>query len=289
MTARHEISPVPRSGAQASERSGVRERLGLIAGCGRFPISLARAARDHGYDVVAVAIEGEASLELAQHVDRIHWLGVGSLTQAIETFRAEGVRELVMAGKVQKQRIFDLRGVDARLVSAMEGLPARGDDAVLRAIAAELERGGLKVRESSSFLGPALPQPGVLSRRSPLGREDADIVYGLAIARQLATLGIGQTVVVKDRVIVAVEAIEGTDATIARAGACCGPGTVVVKVSGPSQDTRFDLPVVGPMTIAALAGARASVLAVEAGRTVVLDRAEVVLLADEAGIAVVAV
>lgn len=280
------IEETTRASAASPE---VREKLGLIAGQGRFPISLAQAARDRGYEVVAVAIESEASRDLEAHVDRIFWIGAGRITDAIRTFHEEGVSELVLAGKVQKGRIFDLTGVERELASAVERLTSRGDDAVLRVIVAELERNGLKVRESASFMGPFIPQKGVLTQRQPDSRQERDIVLGVRTARQMADLGIGQTVVVKSGVVVAVEALEGTDATILRAGQCGGVGTIVVKVSGPNQDLRFDLPAVGLRTLETLSTARCAVLAVEAGRTVVLDRAEVVRQADALGLVLVAI
>ncbi|MBI4867724.1 MAG: UDP-2,3-diacylglucosamine diphosphatase LpxI [Candidatus Wallbacteria bacterium] len=289
MAVRHDNSSASPPGG-ATPTAQPREKLGLIAGHGRFPITLAQAARDKGYEVVAVAIEAEASQELSQYVDRIVWVGIGSLTKAIETFRAEGVRELVMAGKVQKSRIFELEGMEKRLQETVGKVRHRGDDAILRAIAGELERSGLRVRESASFMGPFIPQErAVLTRRRPDSREQGDVDFGVQVARQMADIGIGQTVVVKSGVIVSVEAMEGTDSTIQRAGACGGRGTVVVKMSGPNQDTRFDLPVVGLRTLEVLGEAGASVLAIEAGRTVVLDRAEVVRQADATGLALVAV
>jgi hypothetical protein len=265
------------------------EKLGLIAGHGRFPILLAQAAREKGFEVVAIAVEGEASDELAQHVDRIFWLGAGDIRRAIATFQAEGVRELVMAGKVRKQKIFELEQVEKPLAAAIGNLQARGDDAVLRAIAGQLERGGLRVREAASLVESLVPKAGVLTRRQPNERELADVEFGAGIARQLAGLGVGQTVIVKTGVIVAVEAIEGTDAAILRGGACAGAGTVAIKVSGPKQDMRFDMPVVGPGTVRSLVEARASCLAMEAGRTILLEQAEVVQLADEADICLLAV
>lgn len=281
--------------ADINERAGVgssgrpRAKLGLIAGHGRFPILLAQAARSKGFEVVAIAVEGEASHELTEHVDRIFWLGAGDIRRAIETFVAEGVRELVMAGKVRKQRIFELERVEKPLAAAIGSLQARGDDAVLRVIAGELERGGLRVRESASLVESLIPKSGLLTRRQASERELADVEFGAGIARQLAGLGVGQTVVVRSGVVVAVEAIEGTDATILRGGACAGAGTVAVKVSGPKQDLRFDMPVVGPGTLRSLVEAKASCLAMEAGRTIVLELAEVVRQADEAGVCLLAV
>lgn len=288
MSARHDNSEATIQAGEALKGNG-RGKLGLIAGNGRLPISLAQAARAEGYEVVAVAIESEASPDLGDHVDRIFWVDVGHISRAIESFRSSGVEELVMAGRLQKERIFDLSQVESSLALAVGGLQARGDDAVLKAIVGVLEKSGLRVRESMSLLRSCVPDPGILSTRRPTDREQTDIDFGMTMARRLADLGIGQTVAVKFGVVVAVEAIEGTDAAINRAGACAGKGVVVVKASGPNQDIRFDMPVIGPKTIETLIAAGVAVLAVEAGRTVILDRADVLTLANESGLAVVAV
>lgn len=260
--------------------------LGLIAGNGRFPFLVARGARQAGRRVVAVAIREETAPELAEAVDEIHWVGLGQLGRCLEALRSAGVAEVVMAGQVKHRQIFSGVVPDLRMVALLARLALQNTDSLLGAVADELGREGLTVLPSTAFLQEDLARPGAMTRRSPDRVERKDVEYGTRIARVLAGHDLGQTVVVKDRAAVALEAMEGTDEVIRRAGRLAGPGTTVVKVAKPRQDMRFDVPVVGPGTVDAMAEAGARVLAVEAGRTLLLDRAEFLGRAEAAKVAV---
>ena len=263
------------------------ERIGLIAGNGCFPVIFARNAARLGYRVSAVAHVGETSSELEQHVERIHWVKVGQLNKLIHALKDDGVRDVVMLGGIKKTHLFSTVMPDFRALALASRLAHLKDDAILREVAAELESEGIRVRESTFGLEGMLVHDGALTKRSPSKKEWGDIRYGWAIAEEVGRLEIGQCVVVKDRVVVAVEAVEGTDEAIRRAGQLAGEGTVVVKRSKVHQDLRFDLPVVGPVTIETMRVVSAKVLALETHRTVLLDRNETIRLADQAGIAIV--
>jgi DUF1009 family protein len=265
------------------------ERIGLIAGNGRFPIIFAENARQLGYTVSAVAHIGETEPELEKHVERIHWIKIGQLNKLIKAFKEDGVRQAVMLGGIRKTHVFTTVRPDLRTLAIASRLRAFKDDAILREFAAELESEGIRIRESTFGLDGILVEDGVLSRRRPGRKEWDDIWYGWEVAHEIGRLDIGQCVVVKDRVIVAVEAVEGTDQAIRRGGELAGEGAVVVKRCKPQQDLRFDLPAVGPRTIQAMASVRATALAVEAGRSVLLDRKEMLSLAERAGIAIVGI
>lgn len=261
--------------------------VGLIAGSGRFPIVFAEAAARAGRRVVAVAHEGETDAELARHAPTT-WVKLGQLGRIVEALREGGCAEAVFCGGIRKPRLFDVRP-DWLGLKVLAGLRSFGDDAALRAIAGALEAEGVRI------VSPLPLLPELLAPRGPLGRlalddgQREDAKAGLEAARALGALDLGQTVVVKRGVVLAVEAVEGTDACIRRGGQLArgaGPGPVVVKAVKPGQDTRFDQPAVGPGTVAVLREAGCSALAVEAGGTVVLDRAELVRAADAAGIAV---
>lgn len=262
--------------------------VGLVAGSGRFPLLFAQAAARAGRPVVAVAHEGETDPELERLASACTWVKLGQLGRIAGALRAAGCAEAVFCGGIRKLRLFDARP-DWLGIKTLAGMRSFGDDAALRAVAAALEAEGVRV------ISPLPLVPGLLAPRGPLGRralsaeQRADVEVGLRAARALGELDVGQTVVVKRGVVLSVEALEGTDACIARGGQLSrggGPGPVVVKVQKPQQDTRFDLPAVGPGTVAALRDAGCAALAVEAGRTLVLDRAELAALADAAGIAV---
>jgi DUF1009 family protein len=272
----------------ASTHPAPAERIGLIAGNGRFPIIFSENARRLGYSVSAVAHVGETLPELEHHVDRIHWVRIGQFNKVIKALKGDGVRQAVMLGGIKKIRVFDVRP-DLRAVSVARRLTSWKDDDILREIAAELEREGIAIRESTFGLGDVLAEQGVLSKRRPSDSEWEDIRYGWSIMQEVGRLDIGQCVVVKDGIVVAVEAVEGTDEAIRRGGALAGNGAVVVKRCKPQQDLRFDLPTIGPATIQTMQSVKALTLAVEASRTVVLDRHEMLRLAGEAGIAVVGV
>jgi DUF1009 family protein len=269
------------------ERTG--ERIGLIAGNGRFPIIFAENARRLGYVVSAVAHIGETEPELERHVERIHWIKIGQLNKLIKAFKEDGVRQAVMLGGIKKTHVFTTVRPDFRTLAIASRLRAFKDDAILREFAAELEGEGIRIRESTFGLNGILVEDSPLTKRRPTKKEWDDIRYGWDVAREVGRLDIGQCVVVKDRVIVAVEAVEGTDQAIRRGGELAGEGAVVVKRCKPQQDLRFDLPAVGPKTIQTMASVGAMVLAVEAGRSVLLDRQEMIERADRAGIAVVGI
>lgn len=262
------------------------EPLGLIAGNGRFPFLVAEAARRSGRRVVAVAIREEAAVELEGSVDEIHWVGLGQLGRCIEALRNGGAREAVMAGQVKHRQIFADIVPDLKLMSVLARLAFKNTDSLIGGVAEALAREGITLLPSVSLLGDQMSTPGSMTRRSPSRDQRKDIEYGQEIADVLAGRDLGQTVVVKDRAAVALEAMEGTDEVIRRAGKIAGPGTSVVKVAKPGQDMRFDVPVVGPGTLRAMAEARAGVLAVEAGKTLILDRGSFLAEAEEQGIAV---
>jgi len=268
---------------------GVRtgERIGLIAGNGRFPLIFAENARRLGYAVTAVAHIGETDPELEKHVERIHWIKIGQLNKLIKAFKAEGVRQAVMLGGIRKTHVFTTVRPDFRTLAIASRLRAFKDDAILREFAAELEREGIRIQESTFGLDGILVEESPLTKRRPSKKEWDDIRYGWDVAHEIGRLDIGQCVVVKDRVIVAVEAVEGTDEAIRRGGELAGEGAVVIKRCKPQQDLRFDLPAIGPKTIQVMASVKATALAVEAGRSVLLDRQEMIHQAERAGIAVV--
>ena len=264
-------------------------RIGLIAGNGRFPIIFAENARKLGYRVTAVAHQGETEPELANYVERIHWIKVGQLNKLIQVLKDDGVRETVMLGGIKKTHVFTTVRPDFRALALAARLVRLKDDEILREVAAELEREGILVRESTFGLKGILVEEGPLTKRKPSKKEWEDIHFGWDMAREIGRLDIGQCVVIKDRVVVAVEAVEGTDETIRRAGALGREGVVVVKRCKPQQDLRFDLPAAGPRTIDTMESVHASVLAIEAGRSVLLDRDEMLRKAERAGIAIVGV
>ena len=262
-------------------------RIGVIAGNGRFPIIFADNARKMGLRVYAVAHEGETEPELEQHVDRIHWVKIGQLNKLINAFKGDGVRNVVMLGGIKKTHVYSHARPDFRVLALATKLALWKDDDILRALAAELEKDGITICESTFGLEGILVEEGTLTSRQPTKKEWVDIRYGWDVAKETGRLDIGQCVVIKDRVVVAVEAVEGTDEAIKRGGELAKDGAVVVKRSKPQQDLRFDLPAVGPRTIEIMQSVKASVLAVEAGRSVMLDREVLLRTAEEAGIAVV--
>lgn len=270
-----------------NEQSAGR-KIGLIAGNGSFPIAFARAAREKGLTVVAVAHEGETLPELAQWADAVFWIKVGQLGKLIKIFQEQGVRDVLMAGGIRKTRLFSGGFPDLRGAALLARLIAKKDDSLLRAVADELESEGITVRESTLYLDNLLAPAGVLSRRKPSSAEWKDIEFGWHMAKEIGRLDIGQTVVVKDQAVLAVEAIEGTDEAIRRGGALCREGAVVVKICKPQQDLRFDLPATGLRTIETMRSVKAACLAIEAGKTIMIDRESVLHEADAAGIAIIA-
>jgi DUF1009 family protein len=263
------------------------EGWGLIAGNGDFPLLVLEGARRRGVDMAVIAIREEATPELDQAAKRIHWVSLGELGRAIELLHQEGVKQAVMAGQVKHQKIFSDIPADGRMAPLLGRLATRNTDALIGAVASVLKFEGIELVDSTFFLEPLLPGPGILTSRAPDKHEAADIAYGRQIARQIAGLDLGQTVVVAERACVAIEAMEGTDETIERAARLAG-GTplVVVKVSKPKQDMRFDVPVVGPRTIAVMKQAKATALGIDAGRTLIFDRQRVIEMANAVGIAI---
>jgi DUF1009 family protein len=260
---------------------------GLIAGNGDFPLLVLEGARRRGIEMAVIAIREEATPELDRASGRVHWVSLGELNRAIELLHQEGVKRAVMAGQVRHRQIFSDIPPDGRLAPLLERLATRNTDALIGAVAQILKFEGIELVDSTMFLEPLIPAPGVLSRRAPDEREAGDIAYGRSIARQIAGLDLGQTVVTAERACVAIEAMEGTDETIERAARLAGGRPLtVVKVSKPKQDMRFDVPVVGPRTIEVMQRSNATALAIDAGRTLIFDRQRVLELADAAGITV---
>ncbi|MGB0036350.1 MAG: UDP-2,3-diacylglucosamine diphosphatase LpxI [Candidatus Acidiferrales bacterium] len=260
---------------------------GLIAGNGDFPFLVLEGARSRGIEMAVIAIREEASPALERVAKRLHWVSLGELSRAIELLHEEGVKRAVMAGQVKHNKIFSSIRPDWKLAKLLFSLPAKNTNSLIGAVAKVLEEEGIKIMNSTEFLGPLLSAAGVLTRRSPNEVEAADIAYGRDVARQIAGLDLGQTVVVSDCACVAVEAMEGTDETIERAARItCNKRLVVVKVSKPEQDMRFDVPVVGKKTIEVMRRSNATALAIDAGRTLLFDRDELIQAADGAGIAI---
>ena len=263
---------------------------GLIAGNGRFPFLVLEGARSQGIDMTVIAIKEEADPELATQAQRVHWVSLGELSRTIELLHREGVAQAVMAGQVKHNKIFSSIRPDWKLAKLLFALPRKNTDALIGAVAKVLEDEGIHLVDSTLFLKPLVPEAGVATRRAPNEREAADIAFGLSLARHIASVDIGQTVVIADQACVAVEAMEGTDETITRAARMAsGKPLVVVKVSKPKQDMRFDVPVVGLPTVATMKAAGATALAVDAERTLFFDRARLIAAADQAGIAIQAV
>jgi len=265
------------------------QKVGLIAGNGTFPIIFARAAKQKGIQVIAVAHEGETLPELAQWVDGIFWIKVGQLGKLISIFKEQDVKDVMMVGGIKKTHLFGGALPDLRGITFFAKMIHKKDDSILRAVADELESEGIMVRESTRYLESILAPEGVLTKRKPSKEEKKDIEFGWQMAKDIGKLDIGQTVLVKDQAVLAVEAIEGTDEAIRRGGRLCGQGAVVVKVCKPRQDLRFDLPAIGTQTIKTMEEVQASCLAIEAGKTIIIDRDDVVHDANKAGIAIVAI
>ena len=279
------------------------EKLGLIAGNGKFPFLVLDAARAQGYEVVVAAIKEETFPEIeSRGAAAVHWLSLGELSKLIETFQREGVRRAIMAGQVRHKQIFSSIRPDWRLAKLLLSLATRNTDSLLGAIAKVLSDEGITLENSTWLLEPLLVKPGVLTARQPTEQERKNIEYGRAVARQLTQHDIGQTVVIAESACVAVEAMEGTDATIERAGqimrslntegdsdaSTLSRVLTVVKIAKPNQDMRFDVPVVGVKTIDVMRSAGASCLALDAGRSLLLDGQKVIDAANAAGISIVA-
>jgi DUF1009 family protein len=277
----------------------IKEKLGLIAGNGKFPILVLDAARAQGFEVVVAAIKEEAPFEIENRgATSVHWLSLGELSKLIETFKQQGVQRAIMAGQVKHKQIFSAIRPDWRMAKLLLSLATRNTDSLLGAVAKVLAEEGITLENSTALLEPLLVKSGVLTGRAPTGQERQNIDYGRAVARQLAQHDIGQTVVIAESACVAVEAMEGTDATIERAGRIMGSlhgdastlsrALTVVKIAKPNQDMRFDVPVIGVKTIEVMESAGATCLALDAGKCLLLDGDKIVEAANAAGIAVVA-
>ena len=260
---------------------------GLIAGNGRFPFLVLEGARSQGFEMAVIALKEEASPELQRVAKRLHWVSLGELSKAISLMQQEGVTQAVMAGQVKHNKIFSAIRPDWKLAKLLFSLPKKNTDSLIGAVAKVFEEEGIHLVDSTLFLRPLLPEAGVLTRRKPNEHEAADMEYGLDVARHLATRDIGQTVVIAERACVAVEAMEGTDETILRAARFAeGKPLVVVKVSKPKQDMRFDVPVVGLPTVEAMKKAGATALAIDASRTLLFDREKLLEVANAEEIAI---
>ncbi len=260
---------------------------GLIAGNGKFPFLVLEAARSQGIEMSVLAIKEEASPELERVAPRLHWVSLGELARALEVMHEEKITRAVMAGQVQHNKIFSSIQPDWKLMSLLMKLPMKNTNSLIGAVAGVLESEGIELVDSTAFLQPLLPGPGVLTRRAPDEKEAADMAYGHSVARPIAGIDLGQTVVIRERACVAIEAMEGTDETMRRAARIAGGQPLTaVKVSKPKQDMRFDVPVAGLPTIRVMAECNVTALAIDAGKTVLLDRKECIAAADAAGIAI---
>ena len=266
-------------------------KLGIIAGNGRFPFLVLEAARTQGHDVTIIAIKEETFPELndaaKRHDAAIHWISLGHLGKCINLLKDAGATTAVMAGQVKHTKIFAGIVPDRAFVGVLMSLTTRSTDGLIGAVAKVMKEQGIELTDSTSLLTPLLAKPGLLTNRAPTADEQKDFEFGYAMADAIAGLDIGQTIAVKHQAVVAVEAMEGTDEVIGRAGHLAGPGVRIVKVAKPKQDMRFDVPVIGFATIQAMRVAGASALSIDAGKTLVLDGDAVFASANEAGIAIV--
>ncbi len=265
------------------------KRLGLIAGNRTFPIHVAKAARALGYEVVAVGLREETEAALEPEVARMHWVTLKEVGKVPELLKKEGIQQVLLAGQIKPERLLEgEERFDGFVQQLFKMLPDRSGSSAMKMAVRYLESQGFQVLDSGTFVKDWIPGAGVLTRRVPSEQEQADFKYGVVLARQMSHLGIGQTVVIRRKAVAAVEAIEGTDAAIRRAGQVAGPGCVVVKACGPDHDMRFDIPVVGLDTIRAMVEAKATCLCMEAKRTILFDRPQLIAQADADGLALVA-
>ncbi len=267
----------------------VSDKIGIIAGGGQFPLLFAKAVHRQGMKVYAAAHQGETDETLVEQVDRLQWVKLGQLGKIINFFKEEGVTKTVFIGSITKTNIFRDVRPDFKGLGLWNKIDIKQDDAILRAVADHLEKDGIKVVASTNYVPELLFPNGILSRKKPTKDQKADIAFGWGIARSLGTLDIGQCAVVRNQTVLAVEAIEGTDAAIRRGGSLGKEKAVVVKLRKPNQDLRFDLPAVGVKTIESMREVNAAVLAVEAGYALFFDKKSVIRAADAAGIVVVGV
>jgi DUF1009 family protein len=264
-------------------------KIGLIAGNGQFPFLVLEGARKAGASVAVAAIREETDPEIEKFADHLTWVGVGQLGKMLRFFKNEGVEKAIMAGQVKHVQIFSSSIPDLRMVKMLLRLPRKNTDALIGAVADELASEGIELIDSTYFLKDYLPQTGALTKRGPDERERGDIEYGLEVAHEIARLDLGQTILVRDRACVAIEAMEGTDAVIRRAGELARGRLTVVKIAKPDQDMRFDVPVVGLSTILTMIDAGATCLCLTADKTLMFERDEMIKLADRHKIAIAAV
>jgi DUF1009 family protein len=265
-------------------------RYGLIAGNGKFPFLVLEAARSQGIEMVVAAIKEETFPEIEQHAKTVHWMSLGQLGKLIKTFKAEGVDRAIMAGQVKHKQIFSSIIPDLKMIQVLATLATKNTDSLIGAVAKVLSNEGIHLMDSTSFLKPLLPEPGVLTKRAPSEDEKRDLDYGYRIARELGRLDLGQSVAVTNGACVALEAMEGTDAIIERAASLVNGRLLrIVKLAKPNQDLRFDVPVIGLATVRLMARLKVSALAIEARKTLVMDREDLIREADAAGLTIVAV
>jgi DUF1009 family protein len=266
------------------------EKIGLIAGNRKFPLLFAASARAQGCGVVAIAIKGDTAPAIKKVADKVYWLGLGEFSRLFEIFKTEQVKKIAMVGQISPRRLFSKEVTrDAMLRDLLAGLADTRADSIFKEIARRLNAAGFELIDSTTYVKEYLPGKGTLTARAPDTAQWEDIHFGAAMAKEIGLLDIGQSVGIKKKAVVAVEALEGTDNLIRRAGAIARGGAVIVKMSKPSQDMRFDIPVVGLNTVKALIRSKAACLAFEAGKTLFIDQEQSVALADKAGLAIVAI
>ena len=263
------------------------DKIGLIAGSGKFPILIAETAKEKGLKVIAVAHKGETDPELAKKTDKITWVGLGQFGHLLDAFKSSGVHKVLMAGGITKTNMFKNLKPDLRGLAIVGKLLIFHDDDILRTVANELEKEGISVVSSAIYLPELLAPDGCFTKRKPSKEEMADIEFGWKMAKELGRLDIGHCVIVKKKTVLALEAIDGTDKTILRGGKLAHKGAVVIKVCKPDQDLRFDLPAIGLNTVKIMSMAKASALAIESGKTLVFDKEAMIKLANEKGISIV--
>ncbi|MEW6410714.1 MAG: UDP-2,3-diacylglucosamine diphosphatase LpxI [Nitrospirota bacterium] len=271
-----------------------RKKIGIIAGNGRLPSILGDILTDDGYEVIGIAVKDLTDSEFEESANNTYWFRIGELTRMLNLLKKEGVRDVVMTGKISKTIMYNGAGIlslglDLRALALVGGLRDRKDDSILSAIAEEIEKEGITVKKITDFIPNMLSEEGVLTSKKPSKKSLEDIEFGWGIAREIGRLDIGQTIIIKDRAVMAVEAIEGTDEAIRRGGRLSGGGAVVIKLSKPQQDMRFDVPAVGVRTIEVMNEVKAGVLAVEAYKTIIIDKEKVLRTADNSGISIVGV
>ncbi len=264
-------------------------RLGLITGTGDLPVILANSVKARGIEIVSIAFSKKSAAALESSSKKVYHLGIGEVNKILKTLKLEGIKEVVLIGKIEKRLVFQNKRFDLRALKLLSKLRQKDDNTLMLAVTNEIEKEGIKVLDQNLFLGELFPRKGVLTKRSPGDNEWKDIEYGFRMAKKISALDIGQTIVVKDQAVMAVEAIEGTDETIKRGCKLARKNGVVVKVSWQNQDTRFDIPTIGIRTIEEMSAGNATVLAVEAGKMMIVNLQEVQTLADEAGISIVTV